>query len=139
METNNIKKAASILTLSLLLLVTLVFTSFAGQPPKAPAASKEVAGRVSGISKNYIAIAYGSDEATHTEYEMLIPLDKSLNLTHVKTLDQIKVGDTVSIQFDETVETTIEGEKVFRRGKGIAFISAAPKVVESDVLGAEKQ
>jgi len=110
--------------------------SVAQQSPKKGVASKEIGGRVSGITKDYIAVVYNVDEAAHTEHEVLLPFSKDLALDHAQTLDQIKVGDTVSVEFEEDTVSAKEGGKVFRRGKVVHFVSHAPKETETDVLGA---
>jgi len=97
--------------------------------PKRTSVKKELQGEVTWISKtgDRIAIVYNRDEASRSEQEILLPIDKNTVLQHKKNLDEIKAGDTVSIQYEEVTEETPEGIKSKRMAKTIYFIRAAQK------------
>jgi len=100
--------------------------------------TKEVEGTVSMIDKNYIAIVYAADPETRTEYEMLLPIDKKLKLVHVRSLDQIKVGDRVKLQFEESTDEYSGGEKKkARKANTLSFIRSAPPKQETETLESE--
>lgn len=122
--------------LAALMIVNIAASAFAAQPAK-KAVAKEISGRVTGKTKYYIAITYSEDKAAQKEYEMLIPLDGNETFDHVKSLDQINEGDTISVQYEEEEKPTVDGQKVFKKGKTISFVKAAPVQMESTVLGAQ--
>jgi len=65
----------------------------------------------------------------------MIPIDeKSIKLVNKQELDEIKIGDVISIEYDEITEDTDEGKFVKRKGEIIHFIRPATSVPESDVL-----
>jgi lipopolysaccharide export LptBFGC system permease protein LptF len=96
---------------------------------------KEVEGEISAIGKDYIAVVYERDNTKGEEYEILLPIDKDIKLVRKKSLDQIGVGDKVSIQYEELTEEYKEGPKQKRRAKIISFVKPAekkPEAVESE-------
>ncbi len=104
--------------------------------------TKEVQGEISGISKDFIAIVYERDVEKGIEYEMLLPIEKGIRLVHKQTLDQIKVGDIVSVQYEEVTEEYKEVPRQKRTAKIISFVKPAekkPEPVESEtaVLNSE--
>ncbi len=114
----------------------IVPPSFAAQAGK-KAVTKEISGRVSAKTPYYIAIAYDESSDPAKGYEVLIPIEGNISVSHAKSLDQIKEGDTVSVQYDEETRPTPDGEKVFRKAKGLSFVKSAVADVESGVLGAD--
>ena len=98
-------------------------------------ATGQIQGEVSAIDKHYIAIVYRRDLEKRAEYEILLPIDKHLKLVHLGSLAEIKVGDTVSVQFDEITDEYKSGEnKKTRKGKTITFVRPAPKIPETETL-----
>ena len=92
---------------------------------------KEVQGEISWISSRYIAIAYNRDPGKGSEDEMLLPIDSSLKLEHKQSLDQIKVGDLVRVQYDEETEEDEKGNKKdSRKAAVVSFIKAGMKKEE---------
>ena len=63
--------------------------------------AKEIQGEVAGISKDSIAIIYNRNEATGEEYEMSFPVAKEVDIVHKKSINEIAVGDTVNVQYEE--------------------------------------
>lgn len=97
--------------------------------------SNELQGEVSWINKKYIAIVYNRDAAKGTEEEILLPLDESVKLQHKRKLDEIAVGDIVSIQYDEETEEDAHNEKKqSRKAKVITFVKPAVKKLSPEVL-----
>jgi len=90
--------------------------------------TKEVTGEVGGISKDFIAVVYKKDDASHASYEVALPIQGTPILQHISNLKQIKVGDTVTVQYDEMIKTDENGKNavVGRNAKSITFISPAP-------------
>ena len=66
--------------------------------------TKRVAGEVSGITKNFIAIVYSRDKERHTEEEIALPIAKGVKLVNIKSLNDIRVGDTMEVIFVDTQE-----------------------------------
>ena len=95
---------------------------------------KSTEGEISGLSNNFIAVLYGQDEKT--SYEMALNIGKDVKIEHKKSLKDIGVGDTVSVTYEETIETK-EGEKprvMSRVVKTIKFIRAAKPMPETSTL-----
>jgi len=103
--------------------------------PKGPAGSKrtsvkkELQGEVTWISKtgDRIAIVFSRDEASRSEQEILLPVDKNTVLHHKTSIGDINIGDTVSIQYEEVTEESAEGVNSKRTAKAIYFVRAAQK------------
>ncbi len=93
--------------------------------------AKEIQGEVSWIGKDKIAVTYKRDDAKGGEYEILLSFDKnSVRLVHKKSLGEIKIGDVVRIEYDETKEDSKGTEKINYQVKTIGFVRpAAPKPV----------
>jgi len=92
---------------------------------------KTVQGEISWIGKDYIAIIYQKDEKKGKEYEILLPIDADIQLLHKSNLDQLSVGDTVRVQFEELTEEYKEGARKERKAKVISFVKPAVKKPES--------
>ena len=90
--------------------------------------TKEVTGEVSGVSKDFIAIVYKKDDASHASYEVALPIQGTPILQHISNVKQIKVGDTITVQYDEMIKTDEKGKNavVGRNAKTITFVSPAP-------------
>ncbi len=90
-------------------------------------ASGGVAGTVSGITKNYISVLYDQDKEKNIDYEMLLPVDKDVQLEYKNSLSEIKVGDRVSVQYEDTTTENSEKEKTLKRkAKVVTFVGPAP-------------
>lgn len=89
------------------------------------AASGVITGKISVIGKNYIVVVYKSDK--EKEYEVLLPIDaEKIKVEHKKDLKAFNIDDTVSIQYEDTEEDTLEGPRKKRNAKVIKFVKAAP-------------
>jgi len=96
---------------------------------------KEIQGEVTGKTYESISICFARDKESGAEQEIMIPIDeKSIKLVNKQELDEIKIGDVISIEYDEITEDTDEGKFVKRKGETIHFIRPATSVPESDVL-----
>lgn len=89
---------------------------------------KTIEGEVTWIGKDKIAITYTQDDAAGTAEEMLLPISEDVKLLHKRSLDEIKQGDRVSIQYKEVSEESAkEIGEVTREAKTITFKSPAIK------------
>ena len=102
--------------------------------------AKEIQGEVAGISKDSIAIIYNRNEATGEEYERSFPVAKEVDIAHKKSINEIAVGDTVNVQYEETTEKSAEDKEkdleIKRQVKVITFLRPAvrtPEPLETDV------
>ena len=102
--------------------------------------AKEIQGEVAGISKDSIAIIYNRNEATGEEYEMSFPVAKEVDIVHKKSINEIAVGDTVNVQYEEITEKSAEDKEkdpeIKRQVKVITFLRPAvrtPEPLETDV------
>lgn len=92
--------------------------------------AKEIEGKVSGISANFIAIAYG--ESKEASLEMAFDLNKDVKVNHKKSLSEIGMGDTVKVDYDEVTRTRDDGKKISKRvAKIISFLRKAEKIPEA--------
>ena len=90
--------------------------------------SKEIAGEVTGISKNFIAVAYKREKGV--ESEMTFAIEGIPNLERIKNLEDIQLQDTVIVGYEESTEIDEEGKEFTRRvAKTIKFVKPAPPVV----------
>lgn len=99
---------------------------------------KNLRGEIGSINNDFITLIYKRDEKKGIEYEMLLPLDKNIQLKNRKNLKDFKEGDTVVIQYEEsTVEYQGKDEggieprqQVRRKAKVISFVKSAKKKPE---------
>jgi len=98
---------------------------------------KQLQGEVVYLSNDYIAIVYSRDKGI--ENEILLPIDKNLKLEHLRSLANLKVGDTVAVEFMETTEQDEQGNrKKIRAGTVVTFIRPAQKKPETTVLDSDE-
>jgi hypothetical protein len=91
---------------------------------------KEVQGEVNGIMSNFISVIYVQNE--NGSRGMPLKMDKDTKVEGAKNsnLKGIKVGDIVSVKYEEKAEN-IEGTILISRlAKVITLITAAPQVLE---------
>lgn len=100
-----------------------------------PAAPKTATGSVTGeitvIGRNTISVLYSEDKGKGIEYEMVVPIDSDIRLEHKKNITDFKVGDTVTINYEDT--TTGDSDKNLkteRKAKVISFVKAVVKKLE---------
>ncbi len=98
--------------------------------------AKEITGEITGISSNYISIVYSQDEDNATEYEALLLVGEGTTFTR-KNLSALSVGDIVSVQCDDYIQTDSNGRKYCakRVTKEVKFLSPARK---DKLVGTEK-
>lgn len=104
---------------------------------------KTLSGEVSGISPNFIAVLYGQD--AKSSYEMGLVINKNTKVERKHSLNEIVVGDTVSVKYEETTqvikEKTQKGEekdtvKVLSRiAKVVSFIKSPAEGLQSTEEG----
>lgn len=89
---------------------------------------KEASGTISALSKNFIAVVTGVDPMTKVGTESAFNLDANVRIVHKRSIDEIGVGDTVKVGYEETVKMT-DGKRTSRSTmvKSITFLRAAPK------------
>ena len=131
------KKRIISVTLSIILCFALAQLSLAAEKaqakpkkqevfvPTVNSAVKEIQGEVSAIVNNFISIIYKKEKGV--DYEIGFPIDKNVKLVHKKSLQEIAVGDTVSIEFEEVNETAKDGTITSRKPKAIYFVRPAIK------------
>jgi len=88
---------------------------------------KAVSGEVSGISSNFIAILYGQDKKT--SYEIGLAIDKETRVERKFSLKQIAVGDTVSVEYEETTQTIKEKTEKGQEKDVVRVLSRLAKVI----------
>ena len=103
--------------------------------------NKEIEGEVTWIGKNKIAITYNKDQATGTEYEILIPYDiANLTFEHRNNMGEIKVGDTVRVQYEEETLEYDDGNKNEKiKAKVISFVRPSTQKPKAQTLSQEEE
>ncbi|MFC1658779.1 hypothetical protein ACFL1D_05295 [Candidatus Omnitrophota bacterium] len=102
-----------------------------GTEVKTTSTDKSIQGEITGIGKNYIAVTYEMNEEKGTEYEILLPVDKDLQLVHKNKFSELNIGDTVRIKYEEITEEYAETNRKLRKAKVITFVKPAEKKPEN--------
>jgi len=90
-------------------------------------ALKEATGVIGSLSANFIAIETGVDAQQGAATEAAFNLSKNVRIEHKNSLKEIKVGDTVTVSYEETIETRDDGRKMRKTSvKTITFLKPAP-------------
>ncbi len=98
--------------------------------------SNGVNGEISGIGKNYISVVYGRDKEKGVDYEMLLPIDKNIQVEHKKSLGDMKVGDTVSVAYEDVItEDFSKKQTMKRKAKVVTFVKSAPPQAPEPSVG----
>lgn len=97
--------------------------------------TKRVKGEVDVIRSDYVTIVYKREKnpsGTYKEYDMVIPLDDSVSFLHVKDFSEIKEGDTIEIEYEETAWVDKKGVgRLKRKAKKVKFIRTGVKALKS--------
>ncbi len=99
------------------------------KPSRPRSVKRAVTGTISGIglAKDFIAVEYQKDDKEGRAYEVAVPLGKNVSLVHIKKIEDLKVGDTVSVEYEDAIEADKEGrDRSLRRGRSITFLKPAP-------------
>lgn len=95
----------------------------------------ELSGVISGITKSSVSLVYEKDKKKDIEYEAVFPINKDIQFEHLKSLNDLKIGDEVRIRFEDTnFEYSDKSQKVQRKAKVISLIKAAPAVDSGTLL-----
>lgn len=134
------------------MILALVFAAFiaaagAGYCAEDPSKVKEttvaktVTGIATGVSPKFIAVEYGASLKDGAALEMAFNVDREVRIKNKRSLKDIGMGDTVTVDYDEITKTNLEGKVLSSRrvARSVSFIRPAPKEVESEVLGAESE
>ena len=88
---------------------------------------KEVSGKITSLSPNFLAVETGIDQKEGAALESAFNLGKDVRIVHKKNLKELNIGDTVSVGYEETVETMEDGRKMRKSSvKTITFLNPAP-------------
>jgi len=122
------KRKMAIAVIAVAAVLGYAITVFAAQDETVTKTTGGVVnGEISGITKKFISVVYKKDAETNTDYEMLILIDENVRLDHKKSLSELNVGDSVSIEYeDATVEDSAKRQKLRRTAKVISFVKSAP-------------
>ena len=88
---------------------------------------KEMTGEVVWIGKRAISVEY--ERTKEESREMLLPINSKLKLERIKSLAELKRGDTVHVQYDQTLKKTDEkdpGTLVNTLATKVALVRQAP-------------
>lgn len=98
---------------------------------------KSITGEVGVVRKEYISVIYRKekdpDGSIIRDYEMVIPINESVILNRIKSIDDLREGDSVEIGYDETSWVDEKGiGRIERKGKQITFVRPAIKGLRSE-------
>jgi hypothetical protein len=79
-------------------------------PEDAKTETKQVTGQLVMVRKNKISVEYATKE--DGSYEMLLPITSDVRFKHVRGLEQLQPGDTVTVEFEQTYRDPEDGERV---------------------------
>ena len=98
--------------------------------------TRQVQGRVAGITPTIISVVYKEDKNTGKEFEIDLFIDQAEQIVHKRTLGEIGIGDIVRIDYEIEEKRFEEMQKdgnvkhktkvVGRRAKTITFVR--PKI-----------
>jgi hypothetical protein len=100
--------------------------------PRRIIVAREIAGAVSGISNNFVAVVYGRDSRSGILTEMAFNIGKDVTIKNKKSLKEINPEDTIKVLYDEITEIREDGRKTTSRlVKEVVFLRAADKKPEA--------
>ena len=90
---------------------------------------KTVTGEVSGVGAKFIAVEYERNTKKGAAFEMALPVDEAATLERIKQLKELKLGDTVRVEYQETATKDDKGQytNVRRVATKIALLRTAPQ------------
>ena len=111
----------------------MVQASVTGDPDEAVVVTKHISGQLSVIRPHYLAVEYKQDDDKHIGYEMAFPIDEHVEFFGPKrSLDELEVGDTVRVTYEEKTWTSEAGQKrMERRAKAVKLVKSAVKGLRS--------
>jgi len=100
-------------------------------------ASRSITGEIGTIREGeYITVIYNQGKAadgkTVKDYEIVLPIDEAIALSHVRDISQLNEGDTIEIVYDETSWIDKNGvSRIKHKAKEIRFKKSAVKALRS--------
>ena len=98
---------------------------------------KVMTGEVGFINSDFIAIIDSQDAIEGYEHEQLMYLDKDTTVKSKASLNEIKLGDTVQISYEETTKSSKGVEKREKATKEVKFLREA-KTKDSSLKSGNK-
>lgn len=86
--------------------------------------NKKKTGKVGFIDSRFISIIDSQGEVEGYEHETLMYLDKDATVTRKDSIDEIKVGDTIEVDYEKTTKTSKEAKKGKQVIKGVKFLES---------------
>ncbi len=87
--------------------------------------SKTISGKVGFINNEFISIIDQSDEGQGIEHEILMYRDKDLEVKNKASLNEIKPGDVIQIEYEKSTKTSKDVRKSKQTVKSVKFLRAA--------------
>jgi len=76
---------------------------------------KSITGEITALDYNFIAVTYRKDEKRGIEYEIAFPLNKDVKVINRKGLNELLIGDIITLTYDEINMTGKDGIKRRKR------------------------
>jgi hypothetical protein len=110
--------------------VTLQKSNFVDEP-REEVSDKTLEGEVSGVSPTFLAIVYGQDDKT--SYEIPFKVNKNVRFERAKSMDDVKVGDSVQVAYEERLLKSEKETQVKARTLTLIrlLVSAKPEAEQS--------
>lgn len=89
--------------------------------------SKEVMGEVASVSSSSISVEYSRTK--QGSYEMLLPVGTETRFERLKSLAEVKAGDTVRVRYAQTYKDGEDGKRIVLKtlATHISLVRPAPK------------
>lgn len=93
--------------------------------PEISSVLMQVKGEIGDIGRKHITIIYGYNKEKTIAREMMLRLDDTVEFKHIKSIKQIKIGDTVRVQYEEVVADYGDRQEKKRKAVLISFVKSA--------------
>ena len=101
--------------------------------------NKTISGEVGFINSEFISIIDHRDTDEGIEHEILLYLDKDVAVIRKDSLNEIKLGDTVQLQYEKTTKTSKNVRKSKKVIKEVRFLRKAEKKGKGSTLKSGKK
>jgi hypothetical protein len=89
---------------------------------------KQVSGIITSVSPSFIAVEAGVNEGKTAALEAAFNLKKGVRIIHKNSLQELNIGDTVTVSYEETIKKIENGKKSRSTNViSITFLKPAPK------------
>lgn len=116
-----------LLPILLAFLVALPGLAGAVEDSEEQLAYNEVKGEVTNVGKRALSVEFSRTK--NSSSEMLLPIGEATKLIRLKSLDELKAGDTVQVRYTQTYREDEKGKRIVLKTTAteIALLRSAPR------------